>query len=168
VKRFRGGLVFEAHRLKCHSTLGLRVIKKAFDSTILYYSRAASLPRSAPPTTSANLPRERERVCVCVCEREREREREKESDGGGGRTRNAVAYLRPGAEREREREGVRFNPLEARQAATLHIGFSSLYRSRAGVVTLLTDIRLVTLLTDIRQSAPPPRESALGCIFFVY
>ena len=28
VKRFRGGLVFQAHRLLYHSTLGLRVIKK--------------------------------------------------------------------------------------------------------------------------------------------
>ena len=28
VKRFRGGLVFEAHRLVYHSTLGVRVIKK--------------------------------------------------------------------------------------------------------------------------------------------
>jgi len=28
VKRFRGGLVFEAHRLLYHSTLGLRVIKR--------------------------------------------------------------------------------------------------------------------------------------------
>jgi len=28
VKRFRGGLVFEALRLLYHSTLGLRVIKK--------------------------------------------------------------------------------------------------------------------------------------------
>jgi len=28
VKRFRGGLVFEAHRLLYHSTLGLRAIKK--------------------------------------------------------------------------------------------------------------------------------------------
>ena len=28
VKRFRGGLVFEAHRLLYHSTLGLRVIQK--------------------------------------------------------------------------------------------------------------------------------------------
>jgi len=28
VKRFRGGLVFKAHRLVHHSTLGLRVIKK--------------------------------------------------------------------------------------------------------------------------------------------
>jgi len=27
-KRFRGGLVFKAHRLVYHSTLGLRVIKK--------------------------------------------------------------------------------------------------------------------------------------------
>jgi len=28
VKRFRGGLVFKAHRLVYHSTLGWRVIKK--------------------------------------------------------------------------------------------------------------------------------------------
>jgi len=28
VQRFRGGLVFKADRLVCHSTLGLRVIKK--------------------------------------------------------------------------------------------------------------------------------------------
>ena len=28
VKRFRGGLVFKAHRLLYHSTVGLRVIKK--------------------------------------------------------------------------------------------------------------------------------------------
>jgi len=28
VKRFRGGLVFKAHRLLYHSTLGVRVIKK--------------------------------------------------------------------------------------------------------------------------------------------
>ena len=28
MKRFRGGLVFKAHRLLYHSTLGLRVIKK--------------------------------------------------------------------------------------------------------------------------------------------
>ena len=28
VKPFRGGLVFKAHRLVYHSTLGLRVIKK--------------------------------------------------------------------------------------------------------------------------------------------
>ena len=38
VKRFRGGLVFEAHRLLYHSTLGLRVIKKK--------SRCVTVPRS--------------------------------------------------------------------------------------------------------------------------
>ena len=33
VKRFRGGLVFKAHRLLYHSTLGSRVIKKKKKST---------------------------------------------------------------------------------------------------------------------------------------
>ena len=32
LKRFRGGLVFKAHRRVCHSTLGWRVIKKARES----------------------------------------------------------------------------------------------------------------------------------------
>jgi len=30
LQRFRGGLVFKAHRLLYHSTLGIRVIKKKF------------------------------------------------------------------------------------------------------------------------------------------
>ena len=34
VQRFRGGLVFKAHRLLCHSTLGLRAIKKVLISTV--------------------------------------------------------------------------------------------------------------------------------------
>ena len=46
VKRFRSGLVFKAHRLLFHSTLGLRVIKKK-------KTRApqppASVPRGPPP-----------------------------------------------------------------------------------------------------------------------
>jgi len=34
VKRFRGGLIFKAHRLVYHSTLGLRVIKQKKKETI--------------------------------------------------------------------------------------------------------------------------------------
>ena len=41
VKRSRGGLVFKAHRLLYHSTLGLRVIKSVWRS------------RSAPSTSSS-------------------------------------------------------------------------------------------------------------------
>ena len=46
VKRFRGGLVFKAHRLLYDPNLGLRVIKKkvwAFLEPFLYYSRYRSL-----------------------------------------------------------------------------------------------------------------------------
>jgi hypothetical protein len=39
VKRFRGGLVFKANRLLCHSTLGSRVIKK---------KESALVPRLVP------------------------------------------------------------------------------------------------------------------------
>ena len=45
VKRFRGGLVFKAHRLVYHPTLGLRVIKKKKRST----SEAAPVGRIGPP-----------------------------------------------------------------------------------------------------------------------
>ena len=38
VKRFRGGLLFEAHRLLDHSTLGLRVIKKKKDAVHLNHT----------------------------------------------------------------------------------------------------------------------------------
>ena len=35
VQRFRGGLVFQAHRLVYHSTLGLRVMKKKQKSGVV-------------------------------------------------------------------------------------------------------------------------------------
>ena len=50
VKRFRGGLVFKAHRLLYHSTLGLRLIKKKKKcgwAKALY--RGASLIRKRSP-----------------------------------------------------------------------------------------------------------------------
>jgi hypothetical protein len=54
VERFRGGLVFKAHRLVNHSTLGLRVIKKKKhleDSlrTTLLLAVAWLTPCSSPP-----------------------------------------------------------------------------------------------------------------------
>jgi len=39
MKRFRGGLVIKAHRLLCHSTLGLRVIKEKKKNSISAYLR---------------------------------------------------------------------------------------------------------------------------------
>jgi len=35
MQRFRGGLVFKAHRLVYHSTLGLRVIKKKKEQSMV-------------------------------------------------------------------------------------------------------------------------------------
>ena len=43
VKRFRGGLVFKAHRPVYHSTLGLRVIKKKKNEYRVLESAAAGL-----------------------------------------------------------------------------------------------------------------------------
>jgi len=40
VQWFRGGLLFKAHRLVYHSTLGLRVIKKKKTSDALHNTRA--------------------------------------------------------------------------------------------------------------------------------
>jgi len=45
VKRFRGGLVFKAHRLLYHSTLGLRVIKKKRRTFLSWSIMRMSLPR---------------------------------------------------------------------------------------------------------------------------
>ena len=47
MKRFRGVLVFKAHRLLYHSTLGLRVIKKKKKFSVLY--RGTSLIRNSLP-----------------------------------------------------------------------------------------------------------------------
>ena len=50
VQRFRGGLVFKAHRRLYHSTLGLRVIKRRRREKITCEGRARDLVRhSAPP-----------------------------------------------------------------------------------------------------------------------
>ena len=49
VERFRGGLVFKAHRLLCLSTLGSRVIKK---------KKKKSIPRSPPPSRGSCEERE--------------------------------------------------------------------------------------------------------------
>ena len=46
-KQFRRGIVFEAHRLVYHSTLGLRVMKK---------KRRSSSPKFEPPLKSSGQP----------------------------------------------------------------------------------------------------------------
>ena len=69
VKRFRGGLVCEAHRLLYHSTLGLRVIKKRREGVRCGQRRGTRRARPSRPRFVCVG------VCVCVCERERERER---------------------------------------------------------------------------------------------
>ena len=53
VKRFRGGLVFKAHRLLYHSTLGLRVIKKKRN----HLANIDGVPDSALPRQHRALPR---------------------------------------------------------------------------------------------------------------
>jgi len=48
VQRFRGGLVFEAHRLLYHSTLGWRVIKQKKKALLPWWlAHAAQSSRSA-------------------------------------------------------------------------------------------------------------------------
>ena len=42
MKRFRGGLVFKAHRLVYHSTLGSRVIKKKQRSFLVWLTPSGS------------------------------------------------------------------------------------------------------------------------------
>ena len=98
---FRGGLVFKAHRLVYHSTLGLRVMKKRkIPLRSLHRTRSRPLPGSPgrdviskhccllacflgknPKLTYTRYLVERggERVCAVVCERKSEFERGRES-----------------------------------------------------------------------------------------
>ena len=119
VKRFRGGLVFKAHGLLYHSTLGSRAIKKkkkdrdlfgcSPESGDLWYtSRQFNQPvwfaphlraghdlcRGVPGVKSVHSTVSLHGVCVCARERERERERER----GGGKEGEG--------ESERERESA--------------------------------------------------------------
>jgi len=48
VKRFRGGLVFKAHSLLYHSTLGLRVIKKKKSDGVIRGPRVDGLAGTQP------------------------------------------------------------------------------------------------------------------------
>ena len=61
MKRFRGGLVFKAHRLLYHSTLGSRVIKKRKDLVVEdergeVPSRVSHLPLAAPLAVGGQVP----------------------------------------------------------------------------------------------------------------
>ena len=49
VKRFRGGLVFKAHRLWYHPTLGSRIIKKKKKQAPLPWHGEEPLPPAPPP-----------------------------------------------------------------------------------------------------------------------
>jgi len=58
VQQFRGGIVFKAHRLLYHSTLGLRVIKKKKTANVFQdglgfrvYGRGCGLTRNRTPET---------------------------------------------------------------------------------------------------------------------
>ena len=54
MNRFRGGLVFKAHRLEYHSTLGWRVIKKKYQAVlvaaVLIYQANGSNDKPMAPT----------------------------------------------------------------------------------------------------------------------
>ena len=54
VQRFRGGLVFKAHRLLYHSTLSLRVIKKKKKTATCAAFLASRLPRSKSTATQVD------------------------------------------------------------------------------------------------------------------
>ena len=72
VRRFRGGLVFKAHRLFYHSTLVLAVIKKKKKKyTGPSAANQVDLPPSLAPSREwwwlpPNLPPESASVCLCV------------------------------------------------------------------------------------------------------
>ena len=52
----RGGLVFKAHRLVYHSTLGLRVIKKREEETPSLHAASCAFPAEPHPASDFNQP----------------------------------------------------------------------------------------------------------------
>ena len=56
MKQFRGGLVFKAHRLVYHSTLGLRVIKKKKKKKKTGFEPRLEMATHATPTRAPNRP----------------------------------------------------------------------------------------------------------------
>ena len=93
VKRLRGGLVFKAHRLVYHSTLGWRVIKRIRSPNV-------GSVHAQPHVSGAYVQRE------CVCERERGERRERE---------------REREEREEEREREKASEREALTCVYIYI-----------------------------------------------
>jgi len=73
VKRFRSGLVFKAHRLLYHSTLGLRVIKKEKKGTCVLIEVASIFLAATSLASFAERQRERARQGDREIERRRNR-----------------------------------------------------------------------------------------------
>ena len=88
MQRFRGGLVFKAHRHLHYSTLGLREIKKKRKNgqgmhvfgRVSQGERAIARERVCVRGRGGAGGRERESVCVRACEREKDTDRERERD----------------------------------------------------------------------------------------
>ena len=68
VQRFRGGLVFKAHRVVYDSTLGLKVIKKEEGER----ARECVCERGEDRHHHPDVPGDDRRPCECVCEGGRE------------------------------------------------------------------------------------------------
>ena len=56
MKRFRGGSVFKAHRLACHSTLGSRVIEKKKKNLFLIVVMRNIIVPQQNPSRAVTLP----------------------------------------------------------------------------------------------------------------
>ena len=112
MQRFRGGLVFKAHRLLYHSTLGLRVIKKkTVDGRSPCQKAGPAATRGSRGCNpypvmclQSTKERERERHTEIASERERERAREREIESE--RERERERHTEIASERERESERV--------------------------------------------------------------
>ena len=80
MKRFRGGLVFKAHKLVYHSTLGWRVIKKkASDREAAYHRNSLSGPSSYLRLTGSCIAQRKAQGPSRTCNKSKEEEEEAEA-----------------------------------------------------------------------------------------
>ena len=100
MKRFRGGIVFKAHRIVYHSTLGSRVIKKKMRNDLQYckifYLKNGTSQSQNLAVTGLSCPRSLDSA-----------RRSSQAACHMGSTVSLALWVKGGGERERQRHGER-------------------------------------------------------------
>ena len=99
MERFRGGLVFRAHGVLYHSTLGSRATKKEKKKVLIQDSHPHRDAKNGEGLTPLDLA-----VQVCARKSERARAREREGERERASSRESTSETERDSERGRERD----------------------------------------------------------------